>query len=163
MDRLVVGSVGVVSQVAENRSVRDTLAILDPCSLKVKVKYEMDKTSQIIMTPWEGCAANHGEPQSLASGGRERLLLAKPPDTVCCWVPSSLEDENCNAVQEFQHLQETAQAIFCAGPRGVFRWGGRQDLHPPEDQQMTSPKVHRGVSSENAESDCHENPGRLQV
>ena len=164
MNRLAVGSVGDVCQVAGNKGVRHAITILDLCSLKVKVKFEINKTSQNIMAVWEEGAANYGEPQSLVSGDGAGLLLAGPPAAVCCWVPLSLDDEGCSAVREFQRLREAAQAVPCAGAQGAFQWGGRQNLQPPEDQHMIPPKVHRKVSSANAESDCHEkNSGRLRV
>ena len=94
---------GSVIQVAENKGVRHTLAILDHCSLKVKVKSELNKTSQNIMATREEYAANHGEPQLLASGGGARLLT-QPPAAVCCRVPPSLEDGYRTGVEESQYV-----------------------------------------------------------
>ena len=92
------------------------------------------------MAIWEEHAANHGQPQSLASGGGTRLL-AKSPAAACCWVPPSLEDGHYNAVEEFQHPQEAAQVVQCAESRAATRWGGKMDLYPPEDP-MASQRTH---------------------
>ena len=120
---------GSVIQVAENKGVRHTLAILDHCSLKVKVKSKINKTSQNIMATREEYAANHGELQPLASGGGARLLT-QPPAAVCCRVPPSLEDGYRTGVEESQYPKEAAQGVRCAESRSALWWGGRMDLHP---------------------------------